>query len=184
MKFNQDFMPSLAGSLLVAHPAMVDPNLKQSVILLSSHSPENGSVGVVINHPLHQTMQEMDVKFALSPLANIPLYLGGPTAHNAILLVGWEWLDNNSVFKLHFGISEERAIELLGEKHIEMRAFLGHAKWLSGQLEKELHERTWFLSSVKHLISKEDDVALWQSILTKIKPELLFLVDPEDPSLN
>lgn len=178
-------MPSLAGSLLIAHPAMLDPNFRQTVILLSSHSPENGGMGVVINHPLNKTMQEMDSKFALSPLANVPIYLGGPIAHDAILLVAWEWLEHNSIFKLHFGISEEQGIELLkGKSSIEMRAFLGHTKWLRGQLEGELHYRTWFLSSVKNLLAQQDDTKVWQTILTKIKPELLFLVDPEDPSLN
>lgn len=178
-------MPSLAGSLLVAHPGVLDPNFRQSVILLSAHSPENGGMGVVINHPLHKSMEDMDTKYALTPLANIPIYLGGPTGHNAMLLVAWEWLDQNSIFKLHFGISEEQAMALLsGKAPVEIRAFLGHTKWLSGQLEGELHYHTWFLSSVKNLLAVQDDAKIWQTILTKIKPELLFLIDPEDPSLN
>lgn len=178
-------MPSLAGSLLIAHPAMLDPNFRQSVILLSSHSPELGGIGVILNHPLHKSMQDMDIKFALSPLANIPIYLGGPIADNAMLLVAWEWLEHNSIFKLHFGISEEQASELLkGKSPIAMRAFLGHTKWLSGQLEHELHFHNWFLSSVKNLLPDQDDTKIWQTIITKIKPELLFLIDPEDPSLN
>lgn len=187
MKFNKDYMPSLAGSLLVAHPAMIDPNFCQSIILVCSHSPENGSLGIIINRPLHKTLQEIDSKFALTPLANIPVYLGGPAAHNAALLVAWEWLDQNNVFKLHFGISEEQVAQLLQEKSksaIEVRAFLGHCKWVAGQLENELYAHTFFLSSVKNLIGESDDAKIWQAILTKVKPELLFLVDPEDPSLN
>lgn len=178
-------MPSLAGSLLVAHPAMVNSNYSQAVILLSAHSTERGGMGVIINNPLHQTMSQFDPKFALTPLAKVPIYLGGPMGHDAMLLVGWEWLESNDIFKLHFGISEKQAIQLLCERPlIEMRAFLGYAEWLQGQLEGELDHHAWLLSSIKNLIDDQEGTQLWQAILSKIKPELLFLIDPEDPSVN
>lgn len=185
MKFQKDYMPSLAGSLLVAHPAVVNPTYSQSVIILSSHFTERGSMGVIINNPTQQTMGQINSKFALSSLEKIPVYLGGPINHDTLLLAAWQWLDNNNIFKLHFGISEEQATHLLLQNPlIEMRAFLGHAEWLQGQLEGELNQHAWLLSSIKNLIDDQDGPQLWQTILTKIKPELLFLVDPEDPSVN
>lgn len=178
-------MPSLAGSLLVAHPTLLNPNFRQSVILLSSHSAEHGSMGIMVNAPLHKTMGEFDPKYADGPLANIPLYLGGPIGQQGIMLVAWEWLEHNSVFKLHFGISTDQAVDLLeSENALKIRAFLGHTAWTKGQLEGELHQHAWFLSSVKNMLSSQIEDNLWKDILGKIKPELLFLVDPEDPSLN
>lgn len=178
-------MPSLAGSLLVAHPAMLDPNFRHSVILLSAHSIELGGMGVVVNVPLNKTMGEFDVKYADGPLANVPMYLGGPTGQQGIMLIAWEWLEHNSVFKLHFGISQEQAAELLeSDDKLEIKAFLGHTAWTKGQLESELYKHAWFLSSVKNMLISPTAGGLWKDILAKIKPELLFLVDPEDPSLN
>lgn len=185
MKFKKDYMPSLAGSLLVAHPVMIDPNFRQSVILLSAHSVEQGGLGVVLNTPLGKTMGEFDAKYAMDPLADVPIYLGGPAGRQGIMLVAWEWLENNSVFKLHFGISKEHATSLLeNEEGLEVRAFLGHTIWTKGQLENELYQRIWLLSSVKNMLISQNETDLWKDILIKIKPELLFLIDPEDPSLN
>lgn len=185
MKFKKDYIPSLAGSLLIAHPAMIDPNFRQSVVLLSAHSRQVGGVGVVVNHPAGKTMGEFDAKFGFGPLAKVPVYIGGPVQKEAIILAAWQWLENESVFKLHFGISEEQAIELLkGDSTYEIRAFLGYSEWPQGQLENEITQHAWFLSSVKNLTISQKTTRLWQKIIAKIKPELLFLVDPDDPSLN
>lgn len=185
MKFKKDYMPSLAGSLLIAHPTLLDPNFRQSVILISAHSTEHGGMGVMVNAPLNKTMYQFDAKYATSPLANVPMYLGGPIGQQGIMLVAWEWLEHNSVFKLHFGISQDQAASLLeNENGPQIRAFLGHTAWTKGKLEEELHRHAWFLSSVKNMLISQTEDDLWKNILSKIKPELLFLIDPEDPSLN
>ena len=38
------------GALLIASPALFDPNFRQSVVLLCEHGPQ-GSMGLVINRP-------------------------------------------------------------------------------------------------------------------------------------
>ena len=37
------------GSLLVAHPNMVDPNFRRTVLFVSEHEPNEGALGVIIN---------------------------------------------------------------------------------------------------------------------------------------
>ena len=37
---------SLAGSLLVAHPNMLDPNFRRAVLFISAHDPDDGAIGV------------------------------------------------------------------------------------------------------------------------------------------
>ena len=59
---------SFAGQLLLAHPAMRDPNFRRAVILLSAHSAE-GAMGVVLNRPLGKQLAELNTAFALGPLA-------------------------------------------------------------------------------------------------------------------
>ena len=39
--------PSLAGSLLVAHPSMLDPNFRRTVLFISEHDPGEGALGVI-----------------------------------------------------------------------------------------------------------------------------------------
>ncbi len=41
-------MDSLRGKLLIASPAIIDPNFRQTVVLLAEHT-EEGAMGVVLN---------------------------------------------------------------------------------------------------------------------------------------
>lgn len=191
MRFNKDFLPpSIEGSLLIAHPGLLDPNFCKSVILISTHSVIEGSIGVVVNHPLHQTMSQYDFhQYEYSPLADVPLYFGGPVAvDEMIILTAWQWLDHEGVFKLYFGIPEHKAIEIIQQNDpaIEIRAFLGYSGWTYGQLESELSQQAWFISSVKHII--DDDIqedSMWKTIIAQVKPELLFLANtPDDNASN
>ena len=36
---------NFAGSLLVAHPNMVDPNFRRTVLFVSEHEPNEGALG-------------------------------------------------------------------------------------------------------------------------------------------
>ena len=45
---------SLAGQLLLASPALVDPNFSRTVVLIGAHSAE-GAMGVVLNRPSELT---------------------------------------------------------------------------------------------------------------------------------
>ena len=65
---------TLAGTLLLAHPSMRDPNFRRSVVLMSAHNAE-GAMGVVLNRPLHKRLGELSGEFALGPLASVPLVL-------------------------------------------------------------------------------------------------------------
>ena len=78
---------SLAGSLLLAHPALRDLNFRRSVILMSTHSAD-GAMGVVLNRPLGKRLGELNGEFALSPLAGVPLFGGGPVEPGQLLLAG------------------------------------------------------------------------------------------------
>ena len=48
---------SLAGSLLLAHPVLRDPNFRRTAVLMSTHGPE-GAMGVVLNRPLGKRLED------------------------------------------------------------------------------------------------------------------------------
>ena len=50
---------SLAGSLLVAHPNMLDPNFRRTVLFISSHEPDDGALGVILNRPLDKHVSDL-----------------------------------------------------------------------------------------------------------------------------
>lgn len=178
---------NLSGTLLIAHPALRDPHFRHSVVLISAHSPEDGSLGVVINRPLGKTLGEQSIDFSFGPLADVPIYQGGPVQEDQMLLAAWHWEPEQSIFRMYFGISEEKAAELVTSvSGVQVRAFLGYSGWSQGQLESERESNAWLVSPISDTsIQDIEGDELWREYIGRIQPELLFLGQlPEDPSLN
>lgn len=175
----------LAGSLLLAHPSLRDPHFRRTVVLLSAHNDE-GAMGVVLNRPLERTLGSLNSGFALSPLAEIPVYAGGPVQVDQVILCAWQPQPDGDGFRLYFGIDPEKAAELSAEEGVDLRAFVGYSGWSAGQLEGELEQDTWVVTPMStDLIELDPDEHLWRGLLGALDPQWRLLVDePEDPSVN
>ncbi len=174
------------GSLLVAHPSLLDPNFRRSVVLLTAHSDEEGSLGVVVNRPLNQTLGEFDTELSGSDLADTPLYAGGPVACDKLILVAWKWSPGDGTFKLFFGIDDVKARQILkDDPGFELRGFIGHSGWTEGQLDDEIEQGAWVTSALSHEIEDMVGDEVWRSLLYRESPQMRLLADePDDPSLN
>ena len=95
-------------------------------------------------------------------------------------------MKDESAFQLHFGIEPEKAAELVGTPGIVLRAFLGYAGWSKGQLENEMKQHTWFVTTVEgEQLETADGIELWRTTLGALDPELKLLAnEPEDPTVN
>lgn len=176
---------SLAGQLLLAHPAMKDPNFGRTVVLLSAHDAD-GALGVVLNRPLGRRLGELGADFALGPLSRVPVYRGGPVETEKLILAGWRWRAQTGEFELQFGLEPERAEMLALDPTATVRGFLGYAGWGKGQLEREMKQQTWFVAGpADYNLGSEEGPALWRLILGSLDPQLKLLADePDDPTRN
>lgn len=174
---------TLAGSLLLAHPIMKDPNFRRAVVLMSAHNAE-GAMGVVLNRPLGKRLGELSGDFALGPLASVPLFAGGPVQSEQLVLAAWQTRDDG--FRLHFGIEPDKALQLMAEDDTHLRGFLGYSGWSAGQLENEMKLRTWVVVDVpEDLLTHAQDETLWRTVLGREGAEWRLLADePEDPAIN
>src|SRR5207244_11529538 len=82
---------SLAGSLLVAHPNMLDPNFRRAVLFISAHDPEDGASGVIINRPLDKSVADLVNETPPQNLSDIPAFSGRPVAHQQLMLAALAW---------------------------------------------------------------------------------------------
>jgi putative transcriptional regulator len=177
---------NLAGSLLLAHPAMMDPNFRRTVVLLSAHT-DDGALGVVLNRPVGKSLGEFGSEFSLGPLSEVPVFTGGPVNDKQIILSAWHAENSLGMFRLYFGIDPDKAKELIASPEgLDVRAFVGHSGWGEGQLEGEVEQNAWIVNPVvPDLINQLRGVDLWRTILGNISPEMRFLADaPDDPSKN
>jgi len=176
----------LMGSLLLAHPGLMDPNFRRTVILISQHS-EEGAMGVVLNRPTGQTLAELSGEFALGELADVPVFTGGPVNDKQLVLVAWEASEEGGTVKLYFGLDPIKAGELLrNNPQVALRAFVGYAGWTGGQLENELNANAWVVAPLgAPALEGEGGVEAWRILLGAISPEMRLLAEaPDDPSLN
>jgi putative transcriptional regulator len=174
---------SLAGSLLLAHPALKDSNFRRTVILMTADT-KDGAMGVVINRPANRSLSSLGGDFALGPLAEVPLFHGGPVQTKQLILAAWQTKPHG--FQLHLGVEPDAAANLLFEPDTQVRAYLGYAGWSPGQLKTELKGNTWLVADAPpDLFTRPGDLGLWRSSLAKEGDEWMLIAgEPDDPAKN
>ncbi len=182
---NGETSPSLAGSLLVAHPNMLDPNFRRAVLFISAHDPSDGALGVIINRPLDKQVADLVSETPPDGLADVPVFLGGPVGKNQLMFAAFEWQKGKGL-KLNHNVGLKEANEEADQNLASICAFVGYAGWEPGQLEAELKQKAWLLQEPSRSVLKPDRLPkLWFDIMRGLGPWYKMLaVAPDDPSLN
>lgn len=181
-----DGMPvSLAGSLLVAHPNMLDPNFRRTVLFISSYDPTDGALGVIINRPLDKHVADLVNETPPEALADVPVFLGGPVGKNQLMFAAFEW-ESGEGLKLNHNVGVDEAHQLAGGDPTCIRAFVGYAGWSAGQLEAEMKQKAWILQQpTREALTPDRLPKLWFEIMRGLGPWYKMLAAaPDDPSLN
>ena len=175
---------SLAGSLLVAHPSMLDPNFRRTVLFISEHDPNEGALGVIINRPLDRQVADLVTDTPPPALAGVPVFLGGPVGKNQLMFAAFEWKKGHG-FKLSHNVVLGHGSTAAGEKNL-ICAFVGYAGWGAGQLESEVKQKAWVVQNANPSLLKLDRLPnLWFDIMASLGPWYKMLAAaPDDPSLN
>src|SRR5437588_13001688 len=108
---------SLAGSLLVAHPNMLDPNFRRAVLFISAHDSKDGALGVIINRPLDRQVADLVTETPPANLAEVPVFLGGPVGKNQLMFAAFEWKKGHG-FKLSHNIALEQPTAAPSKKNL------------------------------------------------------------------
>src|SRR5438046_10470912 len=142
---NERLSRNFAGSLQVAHPNMVGPNFRRTVLFVSEHEPNEGALGVVINRPLDRPVAELVSDTPPAELANVPVFLGGPVGKSQLMFAAFEW-QKGAGLKLNHEIAFGGTSAGLGQKaSVATCAFVGYAGWGAGQLEAEMIQKAWLV---------------------------------------
>jgi putative transcriptional regulator len=184
-KIGGNLPQSFAGSLLIAHPNMLDPNFRRAVLFISVHNPEDGALGVILNRPLDKQVADLVNDEPPAGLANVPVFLGGPVGRNQLMFAAFEWQKGEGL-KINHNVNLEEASTLLSDDPSSVRAFVGYAGWGAGQLEAEMKQNAWLLQKPSRATLKTKDLSkLWFDIMRGLGPWYKMLAAaPDDPSLN
>lgn len=171
--------------MLLAAPVLQDSIFKKTVILMTEHSRAAGAVGYVVNRPLGKVASDL-LQDKLDPcLADVPVFIGGPvgTEHLSFASLDWDHEQSRVVMLPRLKMMEAAHLRAMGR---DVRAFVGYSGWSSGQLEKELRQRSWILSKPSLLVMDSDGSScLWADILADMGAPFTLLANlPEAPQLN
>jgi len=180
---------SLRGQLLIASPALFDPNFRRAVVLVTEHTDE-GAMGLVLNRPATSTVEEAVPDLSWLAGGDEPVYVGGPVAETAVIVLAefdrpelaGALVDGD----LGFIGSDADDPERLDGAIRRARVFAGHAGWGPGQLEDELAEEAWIVEPPRRdEIFTAEPADLWAAVLRrKGRRYALLATMPPDPSLN
>jgi putative transcriptional regulator len=176
---------SLAGSLLVAHPSMLDPNFRRAVLFISAHSFADGALGIILNRPLGKQVGELVSEPPPDGLEGVPVFFGGPVGRDRLMFAALEW-EKGMGLKLNHNVGIEEANERIEKNPASVRAFVGYAGWGAGQLEAEMKQNAWVVQKPQRSALKLEKVPkLWFEIMRGLGPWFKMLAAaPDDPSLN
>jgi putative transcriptional regulator len=179
---------SLTGQLLLASPALQDPNFSRTVVLIGVHS-EEGAMGVVLNRPSTVTVAEAVPQLEQAVVALSPTHLGGPVQPSSIVFLA-EFLDPSPAGLLVLGRigfpQPDAGIDELTETTERRRVFAGYAGWGEGQLDAEVDNGDWIAhSAVPDDVFTDVPHELWSAVLTRKGGGYALLARmPADPSVN
>ena len=176
---------SYAGSLLVAHPNMLDPNFRRAVLFISAHTPDDGALGVILNRPLEKKVSDVVSEAPLNALDKVPVFFGGPVGRDRLIFASLEWKTGEGL-KLNHDVDMDEANKQIGKNPGSIRAFIGYAGWGAGQLEAEMKQNAWVIRKPDRTTMKLDRLPrLWFDIMNGLGPWFkLLAAAPDDPSLN
>ncbi len=177
---------SLAGSLLIAHPSLLDPNFRRSVIYLGSHDEADGSYGLIVNRPTENTVADLLPGQNVGLLASLPVFIGGPVQQDRLTFAAFRWQGGSDIFECKTQLGIEEAGEIASGRKATVRAFIGYAGWSKGQLETELGQKAWIVRAAERdVLDAKKSGVLWREIMRGLGPWFRLLADaPDDPSLN
>jgi putative transcriptional regulator len=146
----------LSNRLLIALPALADPQFARSVTLVCQHD-EEGAMGVVVNkaseYTLGDVFQQMGIEAEDPALLGQVVLSGGPVhpERGFVLHDGGDGFDSTLAVSDNLYLTTSRDIlEAMaggnGPKHAVVA--LGCAGWGAGQLELELTEDSWLMVPV------------------------------------
>jgi len=178
---------SLKGHLLIAGPALVDPNFRRTVVLVGEHS-EDGALGLILNRPSGATVNQAVPELATLAAGVDQVHFGGPVQPSAIVVLA-DFVEPDRAGSLVLDsvgfLPSEVDPEELGELR-RTRVFAGYAGWGPGQLDGELEEGSWIVEPAlpEDVFTVEPD-ELWSAVLLrKGGPFGVLALMPLDPSLN
>lgn len=183
-----DVDESLRGKLLVASPALGDPNFARSVVFITEHSAE-GAMGIVLDKPSETAVSELAPQLDEVAGPDAPVYVGGPVQPAALIVLA-EFSDPAAaawIVVADVGFASAFVeMDDLARSVRRARVYAGYSGWGPGQLEAEMEVDSWIVEApLPPELFPDEPEALWGAVLARKGGQYALVARmPADPSMN
>ncbi len=177
------------GKILIAEPFLQGPYFGRSIVYLTEHG-KDGAVGFVLNKPSELYLDEI-----IEDLYSLKgeLFIGGPVQSDTLHFIhslgdvvpGAVKISNS----LYWGGDFDVIKQLINENKIDNRSikfFLGYSGWSPGQLENEIAEKSWIVSSIPDNVVMSYEIDnIWKETMESLGDVYKTWSNfPQNPSFN
>jgi putative transcriptional regulator len=156
------------GFFLVAKPGLLDPNFRQTVVLVGN-APDGATLGVIINRPTEQSLAKILPGNPTLARFTEPLYFGGPVERVGLFAVFRAQEAPGQTFPvgngLHLALHPPTVEQLLLKPPEQVRFYNGYSGWAPGQLANELQRGDWWVFDADpETVFRKDTATLWEEL--------------------
>ncbi len=151
-------MKKITNHFLLALPHMSDPIFKKSIIYICEHN-KDGYMGLIINKPVSKN-NAIDILKQIFPseTRKFPnIYFGGPIKINRGIVLHSTNYETEGTYQISKTISLTSNDNIItdldkGCGPSKFKFIIGYAGWAPGQLEKEIENGDWLLTTLDDII--------------------------------
>ncbi len=155
--------------LLVATPALMDPEYRQSV-LLAVPAQHGGHIGIIINKPTQHKLATLFPDQEASKKVTEPVFFGGPFSTNALIAAvqgpsspgpGSLGLMEDVFLAIHVQTIDQ----IIEKRPNTARYYLGYVAWRPGELREEIKRGLWTVRDAdSSTVFRKDVSTLWAEL--------------------
>jgi len=160
------------GLFLVARPELMDPNFRQTVVLVTQ-AKDGSTVGVILNRPSRLDLAAFLRDRAAASRYRDPVFFGGPVMPQVIVsLFRAERAPEAPAFHvlkgLYLSMHPDNLRRLLDEPRSQYRLYAGFAGWAPDQLRSEMDRDGWYvLPANADTVFRKSMEGLWQELVER-----------------
>jgi putative transcriptional regulator len=160
--------------LLVAKPNLLDPNFRETVILVTQ-ARDFSTVGVILNRPTQQKLAELMPRVPGADAHAEPMYFGGPVMRQVVVAVFRspeqpKAAAFHALKDVYLSMHPLNVEPLLASAGARYRLYAGFSGWAPRQLESELERDSWYvLPASEEIVFRSDTSDMWMELLEKAR---------------
>jgi len=171
------------GLFLVAKKDIVDPNFRETVVLV--RRIPGGAIGVIINRPTDFPLSKLFPDYPVLKEKNNIVYIGGPVYPRSLVFVfrsseppRWSL---HMMGDVYLGLSIDLLQKLLSSPQTQkqLKIYAGHSGWGEGQLQNEIERGDWYVVPAEaSVVFEMEPDKIWPELIKRASTRSVKMEQP------